>query len=149
DCQFGERTHLRMDRIRKVTIAAAKQSRKLTLPELQDFISPKELVTKSKIRNPMLRPASSHPDATAQQPSKILYCHLDETARPLHHTYQGEEDVLVLVGPEGGFSDQETDLMKSIGALATSLGSFRLRVETAVIAACANIHQLYALKSAL
>src|SRR6185295_18150914 len=27
---------------------------------------------KSKIQNPMLRPAASHPDATAQQPSKIL-----------------------------------------------------------------------------
>ena len=79
--------------------------------------------------------------------SKILCCHLDEGALPLHHTYGGEDDVLVLIGPEGGFSPEEIQQLKSAGVSMTTLGPYRLRVETAVMTACANIHLLHTLKN--
>jgi len=131
DCQNGERSHIRMDRIRKIAIGAAKQSRKLFLPTLNSFVSPAALCQESKLRHPN---------------SKILCCHLDADALPLHHTYQGEDDVLVLIGPEGGFTPEEIKDLKSNDVLITSLGPYRLRVETAVITACANLHLLHALK---
>jgi 16S rRNA (uracil1498-N3)-methyltransferase len=43
----------------------------------------------------------------------------------------------LLIGPEGGFTDDEIALAKSFGAKVLSLGSRRLRAETAAIAACA------------
>ena len=132
DCQNSERTHIRMDRIKKIVIGAAKQSRKLFLPLLNNFITPQHLIQESKIQNPQ---------------SKIICCHLDEEALPLHHTYQGEDDVVVLVGPEGGFSPGEIQELKSAGVSMTTLGPYRLRVETAVMTACANIHLLHALKN--
>ena len=139
DCQNSERTHIRLDRIKKIAIGAAKQSRKLFLPTLNDFISPLHLVQQSQIQTPQSK---------IQNPkSKILCCHLDEEALPLHHTYQGEDDVLVLVGPEGGFSPEEIQELKSAGVSMTTLGPYRLRVETAVMTACANIHLLHALKN--
>jgi 16S rRNA (uracil1498-N3)-methyltransferase len=132
DCKNGERSHIRTDRIRKIAIGAAKQSRKLFLPVLNDFISPLQLVKNSKIQNPQ---------------SKIICCHPDEEALPLHDTYQGEDNVVVLIGPEGGFSLDEIAELKSMNIPMTSLGPHRLRVETAVIIACANIHLIYALKN--
>jgi 16S rRNA (uracil1498-N3)-methyltransferase len=131
DCKNGERSHIRTDRIKKIAIGAAKQSRKLFLPLLQDFISPINLAQQSKIQNPQ---------------TVIICCHPDAEALPLHHTYHGEENVVVLVGPEGGFSPEEVAQLKSIDIPMTTLGPHRLRVETAVISTCANIHLLHALK---
>jgi len=130
DCKNGERSRIRMDRIKKIAIGAAKQSRKLFLPVVQDFITPVATFEQSKLQNPS---------------SKILCCHLEPDVLPLHHTYRGESDVVVLIGPEGGFTPEEIEELKSLGVLMTTLGPHRLRVETAVIAACANIHLLYAL----
>jgi len=45
----------------------------------------------------------------------------------------------VLVGPEGGFSENELDISKRSGFLTVDLGNRRLRAETAAIAACAQI----------
>ncbi|MDZ4699850.1 MAG: RsmE family RNA methyltransferase [Rhodothermales bacterium] len=45
----------------------------------------------------------------------------------------------VLVGPEGGFTDDEVARLTAAGARAVSLGERRLRAETAAIAVCAGI----------
>ena len=46
-------------------------------------------------------------------------------------------DVTLLVGPEGGFADQEEDAARAAGALALSMGPRVLRTETAGLAALA------------
>jgi 16S rRNA (uracil1498-N3)-methyltransferase len=46
-------------------------------------------------------------------------------------------DVTLLVGPEGGFTDQEEDAARATGALALSMGPRVLRTETAGLAALA------------
>ncbi len=48
-------------------------------------------------------------------------------------------DVLVLVGPEGGFSDAEREAMGAARAVPTSLSRTVLRTETAAVAVCAAI----------
>ncbi len=47
------------------------------------------------------------------------------------------QDVTLLVGPEGGFTDQEEDAARAAGALALSMGPRVLRTETAGLAALA------------
>jgi 16S rRNA (uracil1498-N3)-methyltransferase len=47
------------------------------------------------------------------------------------------QDVNLLVGPEGGFTDQEEDAARAAGALALSMGPRVLRTETAGLAALA------------
>ena len=132
ETQNSERSKIRLDRMEKIAISAAKQSRKLFLPELSDMQSIQHAISEFK-------------DQTNSTGS-ILCMHLDEATKPLYHNYKGETDVLVLVGPEGGFTKEEVDMMNTSGALMTSLGTYRLRVETAVITACANIHLLHTLK---
>jgi 16S rRNA (uracil1498-N3)-methyltransferase len=48
---------------------------------------------------------------------------------------EGESPVCLIVGPEGGFTDQEVFMAKKWGANIVSLGSGVLRAETASIVA--------------
>jgi len=52
---------------------------------------------------------------------------------------EGSGEVLLIVGPEGGFDEQEIDKAKTCGAATVSLGQQILRVETAAIAALAVV----------
>ncbi len=45
---------------------------------------------------------------------------------------------LVAIGPEGGFTDREVAQGRDAGFGVIGLGSFRLRIETAALAACAQ-----------
>jgi 16S rRNA (uracil1498-N3)-methyltransferase len=127
DCDHSERAHLRMDRMEKIALSAAKQSRKLFLPALRPLITPGKLVVAKR----------------QEQPDTLIYCcHLDNSSVPLVKNYLPGRDVLMMIGPEGGFSKEETEQMAMSGANMVTLGPFRLRVETAAIAACATIHML-------
>lgn len=51
-------------------------------------------------------------------------------------------NIAIVIGPEGGFSDKEITLLKESGADIVSLGKRILRTETAAIATCAVIVSL-------
>jgi 16S rRNA (uracil1498-N3)-methyltransferase len=53
---------------------------------------------------------------------------------------------MLLIGPEGGFSVDEIASMEALDVKKVTLGPFRLRVETAAITACAQIHQINEMK---
>jgi len=53
--------------------------------------------------------------------------------------YPDAQDIIVLIGPEGGFSRTEADLAREGGFLAVSLGANILRTETAAIASLSMI----------
>jgi 16S rRNA (uracil1498-N3)-methyltransferase len=48
-------------------------------------------------------------------------------------------DILLLVGPEGGFSEEEEELFQGLGAVKTSLGPRRIRATLAGAVACSII----------
>ena len=52
-------------------------------------------------------------------------------------------EILLILGPEGGFSDQEIENARAAGYLVAGLGSRILRAETAAIAACTLTQFLY------
>ena len=131
DCDHSERAHLRLDRMEKIVLSAAKQSRKARLPVLRDLISPNRLITHFK---------NEQPD------TQVFCCHLDNSSSPLVENYIPPHDVLMLIGPEGGFSVEETEQMAMRGGKMVTIGPYRLRVETAAVAACSAIHLLNELK---
>lgn len=51
----------------------------------------------------------------------------------------GTPEVIALVGPEGGFTDEELAAAEQAGAIRVSLGKHILRVETAAIALAARL----------
>jgi 16S rRNA (uracil1498-N3)-methyltransferase len=65
----------------------------------------------------------------------IAHCYKDEK-RELKDALQKGKDVLILIGPEGDFSEQEVEMAIREGFLPVGLGRSRLRTETAGVVAC-------------
>ncbi|MES2900936.1 MAG: 16S rRNA (uracil(1498)-N(3))-methyltransferase [Pseudomonadota bacterium] len=57
--------------------------------------------------------------------------------------HQPPQPLTIMIGPEGGFSQQEEDIAINQGALALSLGARVLRTETAGLAALAGLNAIW------
>lgn len=116
-CQYSVKVPFeRKERWRKKVISAVKQSGRSFCPPV-DEIQPLDAVLKS-------HPAQS-----------IFIAHPEGDSVPTIKTQR----VLLLVGPEGGFSQQELDLAGRHGARLLHLGQRRLRSETAALVAASKI----------
>lgn len=116
-CKFSERKTLRADRVEKIVISAAKQSRKSFLPQVHE-----------------LTPFSQFIDESEEGHRYIAHCY-DEIERVdfFNELNQLTDDdpITILVGPEGDFSIDEVKLAMAKGYKSISLGKSRLRTETA------------------
>ena len=123
-CRFSERRVIKTERIRKILISAIKQSLKARLPllnEMTDF--------HTFIRQPF------------NGQKFIAHCY--EGEKPLlKDVLKRGQDALVLIGPEGDFSEEEVKAAVEQGFQPISLGRSRLRTETAALVAC-HILNLY------
>jgi 16S rRNA (uracil1498-N3)-methyltransferase len=123
-CAHSERKIVKQDRLFKIAIAAAKQSIKGCIPQIDELTSFDVLL-----------------ETTKNQQTFIAHCEKDEK-EPLKRIYMPPGNALILIGPEGDFSTKEIALAKSKGCIPVSLGTERLRTETAGIVACHTINFL-------
>jgi 16S rRNA (uracil1498-N3)-methyltransferase len=129
-CEHSERKKMRKDRSERVVLSAVKQSMKANLPVLDDLLNFRDLIAKTEI------PGTRY----------IAHCDVGEKSE-LIKSLSVNDSVLVLIGPEGDFSQKEIELAKKSGFQAVSLGSSRLRTETAGVVVAqilADFHQLKA-----
>lgn len=120
-CDHSERKVIKTDRFEKILQAAMKQSLHYYLPELQEAVSFTDFVN---------------------QPfnGQKFIAHCDDTERlSLKNELQAQNNILVLIGPEGDFSAHEIETATRAGFKPVSLGTTRLRTETAAIVACHSI----------
>lgn len=146
DCAHGERSHLRYDRFEKIAISAAKQSRKLYLPHWIELIPPLVYAEQCILQGSILESSVAN-TGIPPRPFDLFCCHLDREPSPLFANYSHSRDVVVMIGPEGGFSEGEIEGLKLLGARMVTLGPHRLRVETAAITACAQVHLMHEMNS--
>lgn len=125
-CQFSERTVVKTERVEKILVSAMKQSRKAWKPVLNEMMDFRRFV---------------------QQPFEgqkfICHCYEQDDLKTkvlLKDVLQRGEDVLVLIGPEGDFSVEEVRMAEAAGFVGVSLGSSRLRTETAALVAVHLMH---------
>ena len=121
-CERSERRHLKTDRLEKVAVSAIKQCLKAYLPEIEELTPFKELVEKP-----------------FDGKKFIAHIEKDRERILLKDALRGGERVLILIGPEGDFSPEEIDLAHRHGFADLSLGTSRLRTETAAIAAAHSV----------
>lgn len=122
--RYSERKEVKNERIHKILVSAMKQSVKATLPQLQNITDFKVFV-KQEFNGRKF----------------IAHCHSGD--KPLlSNAYKKNENILLLIGPEGDFSKEEIELAFENNFEAVSLGESRLRTETAALAACQTIHVL-------
>lgn len=122
----------KIDRWRRVSIAATKQCLRYDVPHVEYVSTFDQVVTMVKHAQLSLLLSAGGKPLLAEG----CLCDLKNT-----------KEVLVLAGPEGGFSEGEEQLLLEAGAKLISLGDNRLRVETAIVVATAVVSQISFLNS--
>ena len=118
NCRFSERKVIKTERISKILVSAIKQSLKARLPQLNEMTDFNKFIT---------QPFSGQ--------KFIAHCYEGEK-QLLKDIIHSGEDALVLIGPEGDFSEEEVRKAEENGFIPISLGKSRLRTETAALVAC-------------
>ncbi len=126
-CRFSERKIIKEERLEKIVISAAKQSKKAFFPKLNPQITLDELITNCKAKSKF-----------------IAHCY-ETDKKQLFSEIQKSEDVLILIGPEGDFSKDEVEKAMHHGFIPVSLGDSRLRTETAGVVACHTVALMHRL----
>ena len=123
-CDHSEKKFLNIDRAKKILISSMKQSLQTYLPEIHE---PTDF--NSFIVNPF------------ENSLKLIATNKTNFNSKPFAEFAGMTNTLIMIGPEGGFSNDELIIAKNAKFTAVSLGDNRLRTETAGVA-CAMLHNL-------
>ncbi len=120
-CEHSERKVYKTDRAEKIIQAAMKQSFQYYLPKINNPISFSDFIE------------------TKFEGSKyIAHCE-DQEKKSFKQSVIKEENILILIGPEGDFSVKEISKAKEKKFIPVTLGKTRLRTETAALVACHTV----------
>lgn len=120
-CDHSERNNVNIDRFNKVITAALKQSLKAYHPQLNPMQKFSDVLT-TNTRGKML----------------LAYCKASSDDR-IETVINPGDDLLIFIGPEGGFSDNEIEKAREQQVSLVSISGSRLRTETAALVACHSI----------
>ena len=121
-CERTEKEKFRFDRMQNILVSAMLQSQQCWLPILNDPLSFNELVNQDREGNKF-----------------IAHCLLDgkqQLSAIIHHSlFTIHSHSLILIGPEGDFTEKEIQSALEKNFIPVALGNTRLRTETAGIVA--------------
>ena len=118
NCARSERSRISIDRLNRVAIAALKQSRRTYLPRIHEAIDFERWL-----------------DSVHSPQRFIAHCVESIPRQSLKEVLGAEESLCIAVGPEGDFDEREIQAALHASFRAVSLGSARLRTETAALVA--------------
>jgi len=106
------------DRWKRIALAASKQSRRFSVPAIYPVQKLESMISNS-----------SWPEETI----KIIFWEQEEQKRLLHlfPLVSNLQEIVICIGPEGGFTVAEVSMMIEAGFQTFSLGNQILRTETA------------------
>ncbi|MDE7441180.1 MAG: 16S rRNA (uracil(1498)-N(3))-methyltransferase [Muribaculaceae bacterium] len=128
-CDHSERKNINAERLEKIIVSAMKQSLKATMPLFRGLIPFREFMELADTKHRYMG-----------------YCDEETERREFAKEYPGNEDLTILIGPEGDFSPEEVELAIEKGFLPVTFGESRLRTESAALFAVTAIHVIDRLK---
>lgn len=132
--EHSERKVYKTERARKILLSAAKQSLKGAVPEMDEPVSVKDFLLSQQPEDPSCR-------------RLIAYCFeaQEDLRRSLREMLEtpGADRWVVMIGPEGDFSEEEARLALSRGFIPVHFGASRMRTETAALFAVSAVYQHY------
>jgi 16S rRNA (uracil1498-N3)-methyltransferase len=120
-----EKETLKHERLQQIIISAAKQSGQLFFPTLHPIQTLKELYEQPNLKF-----------------EQYFIAHCEDEKQHLKNLYQKHKTALLLIGPEGDFTQKEIETAVNKNYIPVSLGNSILRVETAGVVACAVVAML-------
>lgn len=117
-CDRGVKERIRPERWQSILVSAMLQSQQCWLPVLE---------VPQKLEDVLVQPVAQR---------LIAHCMaVDPDRRPITEALKSGVETQILIGPEGDFTPAELTLAKEAGAIPISLGTNRLRTETAALSA--------------
>jgi 16S rRNA (uracil1498-N3)-methyltransferase len=122
-CSRTEKKRIRRERLQGLILSAMKQSVKCHLPRLNDPATFNEFV-----------------DVTREGKRIIACCDPSVERIAITSAFDRDDEVTILIGPEGDFTAEEVARAVSRGYTPVHIGPSRLRTETAGVAACCSVY---------
>lgn len=122
----AKRLKTRVERWNAIAAESLKQCRRSRLPEISDTIGFERLLT-----------------LTVPSDLKLIFFEKDSLRPGTLKSGKAPGSIIILIGPEGGFSENEVDQARSAGFVSCSLGPRILRAETAAISSCTLVQHLF------
>ncbi len=126
--EHSEKSKINLNRLEKISISAMKQSGEFYKPVIHDVTSFANVI-----------------DVEKSEHRLIAHCNNQYEKRSLANIFKislTQGNITILIGPEGDFSQKEIEASYQNGFKGLSLGSTRLRTETAGLYACMAISAL-------
>ena len=118
-CKRSQKSKVKIDRCNKIIISALKQSFKYNLPKFNSPVNFIDFIKSNTDQNKLI--------ATCEKSKKT----------PLTDSFNKLKTNVLLIGPEGDFTETELNEAQNYGFQFVTLGDTRLRAETAGIVSCA------------
>ncbi|MDR1207082.1 MAG: 16S rRNA (uracil(1498)-N(3))-methyltransferase [Rickettsiales bacterium] len=150
--------HIKWERIQKIAIEASEQSGRNSIPSILPEIKFADFIKNNKniifaderfahddvsFRTPQSGgPGSGQDQGIENISDRKNICNSQPHQIPDNFAQSAQnfrDDTIILIGPEGGFSDKEFELLDVAGAAGISLGRTILRAETAAVVAIGKI----------
>lgn len=119
-CKRTEKKGFNAERAHRIVESAMKQSLKAYCPVIDAPTTFAEFIKQENINVKL-----------------IAYC--EGERKPMNEVYCPTQNVTILIGPEGDFTEEEVETAKQKAYLPITLGNSRLRTETAGIIACHSV----------
>ncbi|MBR0289386.1 MAG: 16S rRNA (uracil(1498)-N(3))-methyltransferase [Selenomonadaceae bacterium] len=123
----GQRTQSKLERWRRIAKESAEQCARDTIPEIENICELDEWLKKI---------------TPLDEDTFLLFCwegEQDTTVREVLSVNK-DKNIIVLIGPEGGFSEREVFAIKAAGGISVTLGKRILKTDTAAISVLAMIN---------
>lgn len=111
-CEYSEKKKVNMDRLERILISSLKQS--------------------NQFFKPIINSIKTFEDFIRDNEDELLMANL-KTSNKIKRELFTKNNICLMIGPEGGFSDSEIKLAKKKNIKEITLGNSRLRSETAAI----------------
>ena len=138
------RAKIKVDRWKKIAKETSEQSARDFLPEIENIV---ELFDWLKKIEPTLGHFVERDDRKIFdcKGSLLLFCYEGEEEQKVQEILREfknsdcDKNIVILIGPEGGFSEREVKEIKKAGGVSVSLGKRILKTDTAAISALAVV----------
>ena len=111
-CEYSEKKKVNMDRLERILISSLKQS--------------------NQFFKPIINSIKTFEDFIKNNEDELFMANL-KTSNKIKRELFTKNNICLMIGPEGGFSDGEIKLAKKKDIKEVTLGNSRLRSETAAI----------------
>lgn len=125
ETQHSEKAKVNIERLKKISISAIKQSHHFKLPIINDIVKFNDFISCER-----------------EGTKAIAHCHDTDKLKVSDLKAKGNNVYTILIGPEGDFSDSEIKFAQNNHFITLDLGNSRLRTETAGLYVCAALKAL-------